>query len=491
MPILPKDYRNSSLVREAARTAAEHGMLTHGDHVLAGVSGGPDSIALLYVLLLLAPRFSLRIGIAHVNHCLRQMESDRDAKFVSSLATQLNLPYYGTRADVRKYHEQHRLSIEEAGRRVRYAFFNTTALENRYDSIALGHNCDDNAELVLMNILRGSGPLGISGIPALRYQNNSGPKIIRPLIASSRPEIIVFLKKHNLKYVLDSTNSDTRFFRNRIRHRLLPLLQESYNCATVKNINRLSLLAKSEEQWLQEIITPLFNNAVMKASTGGITLSIKALSKSHVAAQRRIIRKAVLACRGDLRRIGFSHIEAILGLLQSKAPEKALDLPDRIRVRRCHGTLVITREKGPLREITPQHDLNSAPAFRYTLTKFQTIYLKELRIFLKFSPVTLENPADIKKTDPGTAFLDMDSFSFPITVRPPQPGDRFTPLGMKGRQKLKKYFINQKTPRYERTRCPLLISRDKIIWVIGHRIDESVKITPATRNIVKAQLLLA
>jgi len=210
-----------------------------------------------------------------------------------------------------------------------------------------------------------------------------------------------------------------------------------------------------------------------------------------MAAQRRIIRRAILTCRGDLRRIGFSHITAILGLLQTGTPGKTLDLPDRIRVRRCHETLVISREKGPLREIAPWHDIDPKPVFCYTLEKFRTLHIKELKAFLKLSPVTLANPADIRSTDPYTAFLDTDRFSFPIIVRPPQPGDRFTPLGMKGSQKLKKYFINQKTPRYERTGCPLLVSRDKIIWVPGHRIDESVKITPATRNVAKAELLLA
>jgi len=491
MPVLLKDYSCSSLVRKAARTVADHGMLAQGTHVLAGVSGGPDSVAMLHALLLLAPMFSLRIGIVHVNHCLRQSESDRDAKFVCAMATELDLPYHGCRIDVRRYREKHRLSIEEAARRVRYTFFNKIARENRYGSIALGHNCDDNAELVLMNILRGSGPLGISGIPAIRFQKAPNPTIIRPLIASNRIEIIAFLGKYNLKYVVDSSNSDTRFFRNRIRHDLIPLLQESYNRAAVKNINRLSLLAKSEEQWLEEMITPLFTDAVMDRNTTGITLSIKALSKIHVAAQRRIIRKAVLACRGDLRRIGFSHIDATLGLLQSKVSEKTLDLPDRMRIRRCHATLVITREKGPLREIAPWYDIDSASDFCYTLTAFQTLYLKELNVFLKFFPVILETPTDLKNTGKDTAFLDMDKFSFPIIVRSPQTGDRFTPLGMKGSQKLKKYFIDHKTPRYERTKCPLLVSRDKIIWVPGHRIDESVKVTPFTQNVVKAEILLA
>ena len=491
MPVLPKDYSNSPLVRKAVRTAENHGMLAHGDHVLAGVSGGPDSVALLHLLLLLAPKFSLEIGIAHVNHCLRQAESDRDANFVSFLATKLDLPYHECRVDVSKYRKKHKLSLEEAARRVRYTFFNKIAMENRYGSIALGHNCDDNAELVLMNILRGSGSLGISGIPALRWRNDPRLKIIRPLISSGRAEIIAFLEKYNLEYVLDSSNSDTRFLRNRIRHRLLPLLRESYNSAAVKNINRLSLLANSEEQWLEEMTAPLFCDAVMDANTDCITLSIQAILKAHVAARRRIIRKAVLTCRGSLRRIGFSHIEAILDLLKNKATEKTIDLPDRIRVRRRHSTLVITREKRPLREISPRQNVDPAPDFCYTVTTPRTVYLKELKAYIKIFRVAPESPDNMKSAGPDTAFLDMDKFSFPIIVRPPRPGDRFTPLGMKGSQKLKKYFINHKTPRYERTRCPLLVSHDKIIWVPGHRIDESVKVTKTTQKVAKAQLLLA
>jgi tRNA(Ile)-lysidine synthase len=491
MPVLPKNYSENILVREATRAIADNRMLVHGDYVLAGVSGGPDSVALLHLLLLLAPIFSLRIGIAHVNHCLRQAESDRDATFVSDLSTRLNLPCHKCRVDVHKYREQNKLSIEDAARRVRYAFFNKIARENSYTRIALGHNGDDNAELVLMNILRGSGLLGISGIPALRCQKGPDPTIIRPLIASSRADIIAFLEKYKLKYVLDSSNFDTRFLRNRIRHNLLPLLQNAYNPATVKNLNQLSRLAKDEEPWIEEMITPLFNDAVIEATAGSITLSIKGLSNIHVAARRRIIRKAVLACRGNLRRIGFSHIQAILELVHSKTPEKTLDLPDRIRIRRGPETLMITREKGPLRKISPWHAVDSAPDFFYTVTAPGTVYLKELNRFLKLTTVALEHLHDIKGKGPDTAFLDMDTFSFPIIVRPPLPGDRFTPLGIKGSQKLKKYFIDHKIPRYERATCPLLVSRDKIIWVPGHRIDASVKVTPATRNVGKAELFLA
>jgi tRNA(Ile)-lysidine synthase len=466
-------------------------MLVYGDYVLAGVSGGPDSVALLHILLLLAPIFSLRIGIAHVNHCLRQAESDRDATFVSDLATRLNLPCHKCRIDVHQYREQNRLSIEEAARRVRYTFFNQMARENGYTRIALGHNCDDNAELVLMNILRGSGLLGTSGIPPLRRQADPDPTIIRPLIASSRADIIVFLKKFSLKYVIDSSNSDTRFLRNRIRHNLLPLLQNDYNPAAVKNLNQLSRLARSEEPWIEKMVTPLFNDSVMDVNPDCITLSIKTLSNAHVAARRRIIRRAIFTCRGNLRRIGFSHIQAILELIHGKTPGKTLDLPGRIRIRRGPETLMITREKGPLRKISPWHAVDSAPDFFYTVTAPGTVYLKELNRFLKLTTVALEHLHDIKIKDPDTAFLDMDMFSFPIIVRPPLPGDRFTPLGIKGSQKLKKYFIDHKIPRYERATCPLLVSRDKIIWVPGHRIDASVKVTPATRNVGKAELFLA
>jgi tRNA(Ile)-lysidine synthase len=212
------------IVRTVKQAIAEHSMFQTGDRVLVAVSGGADSVALIYLLETLAPLFSFRLAIAHLNHCLREKESDRDAEFVLRLAQKLNLPVYLEKKDVHKYKRRHKLSLEEAARQVRYRFFNQVAKENGFNKIALGHHYDDNAELVLMFILRGSGPLGLSGIPAVR-----GDKIVRPLINVRRSEIIDYLTEKKLEYVSDTSNTDLNHQRNKLRHDLIPNILTSYN----------------------------------------------------------------------------------------------------------------------------------------------------------------------------------------------------------------------------------------------------------------------
>jgi tRNA(Ile)-lysidine synthase len=222
------DFVNSHLVkrilRAVDRTLRTHCMLQNADAVLVAVSGGADSVALLHILLELAPKYSLRMAIAHLNHGLRQKESDRDEAFVASLAKQLELPFYVGREDVRGYRQRHRLSIEDAARQVRYRFYNSVAVNYGYGKIALGHHGDDNAELILMNLLRGSGPLGLSGISPVR-----DGKIVRPLINLRRSEIMDYVAAKNLDYVTDSSNWDLKFRRNKIRTRLIPQLKSGYN----------------------------------------------------------------------------------------------------------------------------------------------------------------------------------------------------------------------------------------------------------------------
>ena len=214
------NIHNDKLIQTVGQTITAYDMLKSEDSVIIGVSGGPDSVGLLHILIALAPRFSLRLGIAHLNHCLRHVESDNDAKFVASLSRTLDLPCYIQKEDVRKYQVENKLSMEEAARQVRYTFLKNVAKRNGFNKIALGHHREDNAELVLMNLFRGSGPLGLSGIPPVRDN-----EIIRPLINSQRSEIIDFLKINRFEYTSDASNKDAKYLRNKIRHHLIPQLK--------------------------------------------------------------------------------------------------------------------------------------------------------------------------------------------------------------------------------------------------------------------------
>ena len=476
----------NKLLRTVEKTVSTYGMLEPKDSVLVGVSGGPDSIALLHVLLKLASRFSLRLGVAHLNHSLRQKDSDKDAEFVASVAEKFDLPCYVRKEDVYKYQVENKLSLEEAARRVRYTFFESVSETNRFNKIALGHHCDDNAELILMNLFRGSGPQGISGIPPMR-----DGKIIRPLINLKRSEIIDYLDAKELNYVSDSSNWDTKYIRNRIRLHLIPLLKESYNPKIIETLNRLAAIIGSEEEWIEDTIQPLFEKTALSLQDDIVSFSVPRLKEINIAAQRRIIRKAIARIKGDLRRITFSHIDSVINLLESEPTYKNLDFPDRIRVQLNRESLIFSKEKKALRDLNQKSGTVEKIAFEYKIAKPEPIFIKEIFAHMKFSEMDIEDLSDFRRTGQHAGFFDKDALSFPLVLRNIRPGDRFKPMGMTGTQKVTKFFIDKKVPKTERARCPVMLSQGKIVWVVGHRIDESVKVTPSTRNVLKMELFLA
>lgn len=476
----------NKLLQTVEKTIATYGMLKPKDSVVIGVSGGPDSVALLHVLFLIAPRFSLKLGVAHLNHCLRQNDSDKDAQFVEVLAKKYDLPYYTHKKDVRKYQIENKLSLEEAARRVRYSFLNNIANTMQYNKIAVGHHSDDNAELILMNLFRGSGTQGLSGIPPVRDN-----KIIRPLIKLNRSEIIDFLSQNKLEYVSDASNTDTKYFRNRVRHDLIPLLKTAYNPKISETLNRLSAIMRSEEEWIDDVVHSFYEKTVLDLKEDCIILSVSILNRYHPALQRRIIRMAIENIKGDLRRIRFVNINSVIGLLEKSSIYGKVDLPDRNRIQRDRDSLYVFKEKRMIRDVDEQTIHSETFTFEYQIEKLEPVFIRETGATIKFTEIPMEKVPDFRYTGQHTSFFDKDTLSFPMIIRNFRPGDAFKPLGVGGTQKVKKFFIDKKVPRSERIKCPLLLSRGKIIWVVGHRIDESVKIMPSTRNVLKVELLLA
>jgi tRNA(Ile)-lysidine synthase len=477
---------NNRLLKTVEKTITVHGMLKPQDSVVIGVSGGPDSVALLHILLKIAPRFSLRLGVAHLNHSLRRYDSDKDAEFVESLANAFDLPCYVQKRDVRRFQTENRLSLEEAARCVRYEFLNDIAKTNQYNKIALGHHADDNAELVLMNLFRGTGTLGLSGIPPVRDD-----RIIRPLIKLSRVDIIDFLNQNRLKCVFDISNADTRHTRNRVRHDLMPLLKTGYNPNISETLNRLSSIVRSEEEWIEDIVHPFFQKTVLRVQKNHIALSVPALNRFHRALQRRVIRMALAKAKGDLRRIGYANIDSVIGLLAKKSSCGKIDLPDGIRIQRDDETIHIYRGQSRRTDSNQDNDGWDAISFEYQIEKFEPVFVKEIKATIRFAEMRIEKMPDYRSAGQHADFFDKDALNLPMVLRNFRPGDAFRPLGMSGTQKLKKFFIDKKVPRRERQKCPILLSGGKIIWVVGHRIDESVKVTPATKNVLKVELLLA
>jgi tRNA(Ile)-lysidine synthase len=256
------------VLRTVRETIARHKMFEPGDSVLVAVSGGPDSVALIHILNTISREYSIRLAVAHLNHSLRERESDRDAEFVEALAEHFDWPFYLEKKDVRGFRRRRHLSLEEAARQVRYAFFDATASNEGFKKIALGHHGDDNAELVLMNLLRGSGPLGLSGIAPVRDS-----KIVRPLIDLKRSQILEYISEKKIAFVTDSSNRDPAYRRNKIRHHLIPELKKFYNPAIVDSLNRLGAIVQAENKWFDGAIEPVFADCVLNRASDRISLA--------------------------------------------------------------------------------------------------------------------------------------------------------------------------------------------------------------------------
>jgi tRNA(Ile)-lysidine synthase len=482
-PLSPQDF-----ITRIRHTISVFQMLKNGDSVLVGVSGGPDSIALLQALVELSKTCPMRLGVAHLNHGLRGEESDSDEAFVLSSANALGLPCYIEKKSIFHDHSSKRISIEEAGREARYAFFNQVADREGFDKIAVGHHADDTAEIILINLIRGSGPSGLKGIPSVRG------KIIRPLIGVSRELILSYLKYNQIKYRIDSSNADQRFVRNKIRHQLLPILKSQYNPNISVALNRLGHLLSTEEEWLSQYIDQALEQCTHSKELHCIVLYIEKLQKLHLSIQRRVIRRSICHVKCDLRRISFAHVDAVMDLFKHDSKDLQLDLPDRIRIRTQKGLVLITKEKKNLRSSGRSGKTDRPVCFERTILASEInespIIIKERNLCLKFEKRNRKDIRDVTVLSSDMAFFDWDRLTFPLKVRNYRPGDSFIPLGMTGRQPLKKFFINNKISRQHRLHVPILLSENKIIWVVGMRISDYVKVTPETKTVLCAEMVL-
>ena len=481
-----KTIAEKKVLRTVRQTIATHRMLESGDSVLIAVSGGADSVTLVHVLHSLSAEYRLRLAIAHLNHCLRLKESDRDARFVAALAQKLDVPLFLEKQDVYRLHRRAHLSLEEAARKVRYEFFVKTASSHGFNKIATGHHSNDNAELVLMNLLRGSGPLGLSGIVPVRDGN-----IVRPLIHLKRCDIVEYIAEKKLPFVTDESNTDLSFRRNRIRHHLIPELEKSYNPKIIDTLHRLSRIMRTEDQWIENILRKDFSQCISAQGPDAISLNLQQFDRLATAAKRRLIRQAIFNVKKDLRRITLSHIDAVLSMLDKRAAESSLNLPEGIRVDLKATDLMIIKSKPNKLANSDKSDKPSFFNYQYTITSPGVLPIKEAGVTIKLSEIEVDDLPDFNDAGNNLAFFDMDCLQFPLVVRNMRPGDRFSPLGVNGTQKVKKFFIDKKIPAHQRRLCPLLLSDGQIIWIAGQRIDNCAKIVSATKRILKAELLLA
>ena len=452
-------------LRKVEHTISRYRMIERGDRVIVAVSGGADSVCLLDILCSLKEILGVELVVAHFVHGLRPDEDEYETDFVKSLAASFDCDFITKRADPDLRPET--ASLEERARDVRYRFLKEVKEQFSAQKIAMGHNLNDQAETILMRLLRGSGASGLSGIPPVRDSH-----VIRPLIEVSRSEIESYLSSRHLKHITDSSNFETRHLRNEIRLKLMPQL-EKYQPKIVELLGRTAQITREENRWLEEKAERWIKKWAETGSDNEIVLPLSRFKGLPEPLKNHVLRQALKITEGTLRRISLLHIEAIKHVAAGAKPQAQVTLPNMLLVRRVYEKLIFSKGRA-----------KSAGSFCYVIERPGAFDLEALGCTLLFEQLEKEVPLDLK-TSPWTACLDADRITFPLMLRNFRPGDRFVPFGMTGRKKLKDFFVDMKVPSDVRARIPILTRGDELIWVCGLRIDDRFKVTSKTKRVLK------
>jgi len=453
------------IIKKVDNTISKYRMIGRGDRVIVAVSGGADSVCLLDILYSLKDVLEIELVVAHFDHGLRPDEDVSETAFVKSLAASFHCDFVTKRTDPDLQTET--ASLEERARDVRYRFLKEVKEQFSAQKIATGHNLNDQAETVLMRLLRGSGPSGLSGIPPVRDTH-----IIRPLIEVTRSEIESYLSKRGLSHITDSSNSETKHLRNEIRLNLLPQL-EKYQPKIVEILGRTAGIMREETTWLEAKATRWLKKWAEKGSNDQIVLPLLQFKQLPEPLKNHVIRQALKRKGGSLRRISLPNIDAIKQMATDQKPQTEVSLPNMLAVRRVYDRLIFSKSNPE----TPKR-------FCYIIDKPGAFNLETLGCTIQLEEVERKAMVELK-TSAWTACLDADGITYPLMLRNFRPGDRFVPLGMTGHKKVKNFFIDIKVPSDVREQIPILTQGNKPIWVCGLRIDDRFKVTSTTKRVLK------
>lgn len=461
------------MMKKAQTFIEKYHMLKNGDRVIAGISGGADSVCLLFVLLELRKTYDIDVVAVHVNHGIRGETAERDEKFVQELCRIHNI-----RCEV--YHENAELtakkrkqSLEEAGREIRREAFVQTLERYGGTRIAMAHHQNDNAETLLMNLVRGTGLKGLGGIQPV------AGNIIRPLLGLSRKEIEVYVGEIGCGFCQDETNAQDVYTRNRLRHQVIPVLEEKVNPQAVRHMNEAMEQILGIQDYMCEQTESAYVACVTELPQGAVRIIKAEYDSLHGVLKGLLIRKCLAKEAGSERNITFSHIEAVRELFDKQCG-RSRNLPYSVRAIRDYDGVVMTK--------APPLQTKGFPAVTLEVPGITRIPKLNLTICCRI----LKKPEDFSvKHVPQKAYtkwFDYDIIKGRLFLRCRQSGDDIVIDKGGGRQKLKAYFINKKIPREKRDGIGLLADEEQILWVVGYRMSNAFQITGQTRRILEIKV---
>ena len=483
------------LEKETLKVLQQEKLVHAGDSIVVAVSAGPDSMALLHVLVKLAPGLNITLIPVYVNHGLRPAESSREEALVKETAASLGVGFRGGTVNVKDTAASRKLSIEHAARLLRYEFLEKTADEVQATKIAVAHTADDQVEEILLRLLRGTARKGLSGMKSMRDN-----RIIRPFLTIPKYRLLDYLDRYSIPHLQDSSNLEDIYLRNRIRSELLPYLAENYNPNIHQNLLRIANVLQDEEEFLEKLTEATWKKIVgslpaeigvddtgqpQDTQQGDLAIKLQFFNQEPRAIQRRILEKCCwqMGCRPSA-----SQIEQLLALATQNNDGNSLHLAEGLRVILSKEKMIFSYPQG---RVSSRGDLGasegSAEEFEIELPGPGTYEIAGLHKKLTVEYIEESNFPD-QATFPTGDCLDGNLFAFPLTLRFPKPGDRFHPLGAPGSKKVNDFLSAQKIDRLQRGRVPVLCADDVILALPGLRIDHRYRITDQTRQVLKISL---
>lgn len=460
------------LIKAVMDNIESHRLFEEGENVLIGVSGGHDSVVLLHVLKEIAKYKKYKLHIAHVNHGVRGEEADEDEEYVRKLAEVYGLPFYVKKADMNRYAKERNLSSEEAGREIRYSFFREILkTELKTGKIAVAHNKNDQAETVIMRVMRGTG---IDGLKGMDFVNGD---VVRPLLDVTRSEIEKYCEDHGLEPRVDRTNFENIYSRNKVRLELIPYIEDNFNSKITDALCRMSELARRDSDFLHRLAEREYGTTLVREKNDAVTLDNDKFKALDPAIRYRVARIAVLKLTGDIEGLEEKHLRILTEFSDMSKTGKSIDLLKGIKVKMTYGELSI--EKSEKRSVI---------RYNYKVEVGESLKLKELGATLNSEVVEIGSFEGEAKETYSSCF-DYDQISGDIFIRNRLPGDKVKFLGMNGRKKLKDYFIDEKVPQDERELTPLIEIDGEIAWIVGYRSTEKARVTANTKRVLVLEYL--
>ncbi len=477
-----------NFVRKMLDYSKEYGLFAEGDKIVVALSGGRDSVCLLYALFLCKQEMNLEIAAVHLNHCIRGEEADGDEEYVREWCHKLGISFYSDRIKVEELAKTMHMTEEEAGRHARYKLFEDVRAKLGYDSIAVAHYRSDVAETLLFNMVRGSGAKGLAGITPKR------DKIIRPILWANDSGMNEFVERNKLEFRVDRTNFDNEYSRNKIRNKVLPYLEENINGAATEHIAAAANKIRKEHEFIEKLANEAYDRIVTKAdSNAGVTavsFSMEDYAKLEEVIGVEVIKLVFKGLVGKAKDITERHYEIAGEFCRCSKTGKHLDLPYGVKARNEYGKIVFEVEEseagaGEAPKMPTQWDIGDLEIEQSVEREF---IVKGDKILLEFRVEKIGNISEEILRKDYTKCFDYGKINLGMCVRNPRQGDYFIVNSEGRKKKLSRYMIDMKIPREMRGQELVLADGSHVMWILPDRMSEAYKVTQETERVLVVKM---